>query len=200
VETIKEVIVEKPVEIEVIKEVIIEKPVEVINEVVIEKPIEVEVIKEVVIEKPVEIEVIKEIEKIVEVAAECPITSNNSLSCPENTNLPENSATFMIKSWAKDWSNQNVDAYIDHYVKNYSHKDDKSHDDWVELRKVRLKKPTFINIELKDIQVDNVDNNLAIVMLTQHYRSNTINDEIKKLLVLVNEGGKWKIQRERALL
>ncbi|MDW8347622.1 MAG: hypothetical protein RML94_11750 [Bacteroidia bacterium] len=68
---IKEVIIERIVEIEkpveVVVERIVEKPIEIIKEVVVEKP--VEIVKEVVVEKPVEIikEVIIEKEKPVEI-------------------------------------------------------------------------------------------------------------------------------------
>ncbi len=83
-EVIKEVIVEKPVEVikEVVKEVIVEKPVEVIKEVEVVKEVPVEVIKEIEIVKevqlpPVEVEVIKYVDRevIKEILVETPVTN-----------------------------------------------------------------------------------------------------------------------------
>lgn len=50
---VKEIIIEKPVE--VIREVIVEKPVEVIKEVYVDRPVPVEEVREIFIEKPIEV-------------------------------------------------------------------------------------------------------------------------------------------------
>ncbi len=198
VEVIREVerIVEKPVE--VIREVerVVEKPVEVIREVevIVEKPVEVIREVEVIVEKPVE--VIREVERVVEVPRQCPTAP----LCPApdtDTGYPDPAP--LVSTWAEAWSAQDLSAYTDLYTRNYSQSPDKSHADWVALRRQRLRKPRFIHITPSQLRIERLSPTSALAQFSQHYQSNTINDTVNKALLLVIEDGQWKIRREMVL-
>ncbi len=74
-----------------------------------------------------------------------------------------------------------------------------SHDEWVKQRKLRLNKPKFINVDLSNIQVNVLRPNLAEALFNQRYQSDTYSDAVKKRVMLVKTGEKWKISLERSL-
>lgn len=189
----------QPKVIEKVVERIVEKPVEVIREVEVERIVEkpVEVIREVekIVEKP--IEVIKE----VPVLQECPtpnIVTPKASKCARDTASYPSPRTAVL-NWATAWSNKDINDYIDSYTSNYSHKADKSHTDWVTLRRQRLSAPKYIKVDLSQINVQRLSNTSALVDFFQRYESNTIKDTIRKALVLVIEDGRWKIDKELIL-
>lgn len=157
---------------------------------IVEKP--VEVIKEVVKE------VVREVERIVEVPADCPIISPASnKDCDTETTYPD--PTDTVQEWAKAWSAKDIAKYISLYTRNYSHAPNKSHVDWVTLRRQRLATPKYIRVSAQNIRVNRLANEAASVDFLQNYQSDTINDSIRKILLLVIEDGQWKIQQELVL-
>lgn len=160
-----------------------------------------------VVEKPVEVikEVVREVEveRIVKVAADCPIaetTAEATKACSEPVDTQYPNPVDTVLGWAKAWSNKDVVNYINSYTRDYSHRKDKSHVDWVTLRRQRLSAPKFIRVNLKQLYAKRLSNKSASVQFLQHYQSDTINDSINKVLILVIEEGQWKIQQELSLL
>ena len=150
-----------------------------------------------VVEKPVE--VIKEVvrERIVEVPADCPISTEKNCVVEPETNYPD--PTNTVRNWAKAWSDKDAVNYVNHYTRDYSHAPGKSHVDWVTLRRQRLAKPKFIRVNVQQLRTQRLSNTTASVQFLQKYQSDTINDSIQKMLILVIEDGEWKIQQELVL-
>ena len=160
-----------------------------------------------VVEKPVEVirEVVREVEveRIVKVPADCPVVEAAvaaTQACTEPADTQYSNPVDTVRNWAKAWSNKDIVAYINSYTRNYSHGKDKSHVDWVTLRRQRLGAPKFIRVNLKQLQTKRLSNKVVSVQFLQHYQSDTINDSISKVLILVIEEGQWKIQQELSLL
>lgn len=158
----------------------------------------VERVVERVVEKPVE--VIREVERIVEVPQACPESQpppviDTRTAEPQSYPLPKN----FVTRWAQAWSAQNVRAYIDFYTQNFSHGPNKTHTDWVNLRRQRLSAPSFIRVKAEQVTLKRLGPQSAIAQFIQDYRSNTINDSINKALVLVVENQQWKIAEELSL-
>ncbi len=102
--------------------------------------------------------------------------------------------TQIVEKWAAAWSKQDVDAYLAFYVGDYA-PPGANHADWVELRKSRLTKPSFIRVSVSDFDIKMV-NKKAVVTFQQRYESNTLKQMTSKTLVLQQIGGVWKIVEE----
>jgi len=97
----------------------------------------------------------------------------------------------IVKSWAADWSAQNVSGYVSHYTENYTPpRGSLTHEQWLEQRQIRLTNKTFINVEVSDFKSQNRGDKF-VVTFSQHYRSNTVDDRIVKRLVLAKDGNDW---------
>jgi len=99
-------------------------------------------------------------------------------------------AINLVKSWANQWAAQNVPAYINHYVENFTPSSGLSHSQWREQRRVRLTNKSFIEVDVSNFSVQDQDDKFAVTFM-QHYRSNNVDDRIQKRLVFVKQGGDW---------
>lgn len=104
-----------------------------------------------------------------------------------------------LESWAQAWRSKDHANYIASYTDQYRPNAKLSHDEWVKQRKLRLNKPKFINVDLSNIQVNVLRPNLAEALFNQRYQSDTYSDAVKKRVMLVKTGEKWKISLERSL-
>jgi len=119
---------------------------------------------------------------------------------PEDTSQPQK-AIELVKRWARAWSAQDVDAYVDHYASNYSSSSSLSRAQWLEQRQIRLTNKEFINVRLKDFIVKDLGQQFSVTF-SQHYQSNTVDDTVTKRLVFHKRGDDWssaKIVNERLI-
>ena len=108
-------------------------------------------------------------------------------------------AIDLVKSWARVWSAQNVAAYVDHYAADYSPASSISRSEWLEQRRIRLTNKQFIEVDVSQFSVKDLGDEFSVTF-TQHYRSNTVDDIIRKRLVFGKQGQDWgaaKIVSER---
>ncbi len=108
-------------------------------------------------------------------------------------------AIARVKSWARAWAAQDVAAYVDHYTGDYTPGSTISREQWLEQRRVRLTNKTFIEVDVREFSVKNLGEQFSVTF-TQHYRSNTVDDTIRKRLVFDKRGDDWssaKIVSER---
>lgn len=105
----------------------------------------------------------------------------------------------ILQAWAKAWADQNVQAYLGFYSDSFVPGGGQAHDAWREQRKIRVSAPPFINIVLSDVAVEKTEQDAVQVRFSQHYRSNVINDQVRKELLFHKENGQWRIVRERLL-
>ena len=69
---------------------------------------------------------------------------------------------------------------------------------WEALRRTRLTKPHYINLNIDYADFELVDTNIVDVLFRQAYRSNTYSDLTDKVLRMRKEGTDWKILLERS--
>ena len=98
--------------------------------------------------------------------------------------------------WARAWSEQRVDDYLAFYASGFDPGDGVDRAEWVEQRRRRLTAPSFIEVELTDLEARAESPSRAAVTFVQSYRSNSYRDRVRKTLILVPEDGDWKIERE----
>jgi len=103
-----------------------------------------------------------------------------------------------VTGWANAWSNQKVDAYINSYASDFKPKQYKSRQYWEDQRRKRLARPSSINIQLSNIQVNLTEDGNATVTFVQIYKSPSFTDQVRKTLLLKQESGSWKISSETA--
>ena len=104
-----------------------------------------------------------------------------------------------VKQWAKAWSQQDLAAYFDSYLKNYLPASTQSHDDWKKIRKTRLTRPKFIKVQVSNIRADITDGIVAKITFVQHYHSNTMKTTVRKQLEMLKLNERWKIIDEKTM-
>jgi len=112
---------------------------------------------------------------------------------PANENT-DRKAMELVKSWARVWSRQDVAAYVDHYVAGYSSGSSISREEWLEQRRVRLTNKEFIEVDVREFVIQDMGERFAVTF-TQHYRSNTVDDTIRKRLVFSKQGDDWSLAK-----
>ncbi len=127
-------------------------------------------------------------------AATAASASNAPAKAPAAGTDANSEYTQVVEKWAAAWSKQDVDAYLAFYVDDYA-PPGSNHAEWVELRKGRITKPSFIRVSVSDFDVKMV-NKKAVVTFKQRYESSTLKQMTSKTLVLQQIGGAWKIVEE----
>jgi len=111
-------------------------------------------------------------------------------------------ATNLVRNWATAWSNQSVADYIAYYADDYRpRKGNLNHKQWLEQRRIRLTNKKFIQVAVRDFSIEEATDKF-VVTFSQHYRSNTLDDTIRKQLVFAKAGEDWsdsKIVDERVV-
>ncbi len=103
-----------------------------------------------------------------------------------------------VESWRLAWQEQRVDDYLAAYSKDFRPANGMSRQRWAEERGPRISGPEFIRVTLAYLDEPQVSGNKASIRFLQSYESNTFQDRVSKLLVLVWEDDGWKILEERA--
>lgn len=116
-----------------------------------------------------------------------------------NKNVDE-AAIELVTAWASAWSAQDVNGYVSFYQNNYTSSPSLTRQQWLDQREVRLTNKSFIQVKVSNFSVKQEATGFSVTF-TQHYRSNTLDDTIRKtLLFAVPSSGNWadaKIVGER---
>ena len=115
---------------------------------------------------------------------------------PTDREAPLRLARGAIRGWATAWANQDVEAYLGSYSRDFQPTGGLSREAWEAKRRERLTAPTSIEVELSEIDVRIGENDHVTATFVQQYRSDRYRDAVKKNLELVREQGQWKILKE----
>jgi len=107
-----------------------------------------------------------------------------------------NILTESIRNWAEAWSNQDVSGYLSFYGSEFVPPKGMTRPAWEQNRHERLGAPSFINVGLSNLEIENTGPESAQAKFTQTYRSSTFSDVVEKTLSLRWEDGGWKITSE----
>lgn len=105
-----------------------------------------------------------------------------------------------VRGWAKAWTERDAERYLAYYSEAFVPPRGMSREQWSSWRRERLAAPRFIRVALSGFEVESLEENTATVSFFQSYRSDLMNDTIRKQLRLVREDGVWKILREELML
>ncbi|MBI1990589.1 MAG: tetratricopeptide repeat protein [Betaproteobacteria bacterium] len=104
----------------------------------------------------------------------------------------------VVSSWAKAWSNNDVNGYLGFYAPDFQTPDGEPRSKWEALRTQRIAKPKKIEVRISSPKVKFIDNNRATVTFRQDYRSPALKVTSTKTLTMVRGGDRWLIQQERS--
>lgn len=102
-----------------------------------------------------------------------------------------------IKGWAKAWSRQDVDKYLDYYAGSFKTPKGESRRTWEQTRRSRINSPKSITVDISNLRIEN-DGNRAKVRFKQNYRADRISKRTDKTLILNKNGNRWLIVEELA--
>lgn len=115
---------------------------------------------------------------------------------PQESNIQQQMKSVTEK-WAKAWAKQDVRAYLSFYSSSFVPEGGANFEQWKEQRKVKVAAPSFIRIVLSGITVTELEQGVTQVHFSQRYRSNIVNDQVRKELLFKKDNGQWRIIRER---
>jgi len=150
------------------------------------------------------IETTAEIEDSTEEIAEA-IAAEETLEAPYSTDVTEIAEAVKdelietVDLWAAAWSDQNVPQYLANYSDDFAVPGRQSRRTWEALRRTRLTRPRYINLDVEYQRFELVEANVVDVFFRQTYSSNTYSDLTDKVLRLRKEDDtNWKILVERS--
>lgn len=103
-----------------------------------------------------------------------------------------------VLAWAGAWSKQNVEAYLAFYAPDFKPPKGSGRSEWEAARRQRIKSPKKIEVAVESPKVTLRGENSATVTFRQVYRSDSLNVNSAKTLVMIRSDGRWLIQQERA--
>jgi tetratricopeptide (TPR) repeat protein len=118
---------------------------------------------------------------------------------PAATAAPGSSQEIMstVQGWAKAWSNQDADAYLSYYSREFATPGGESWDAWAATRRDRLTKPNSIDVSVESPKVSFDGDRRVVVTFRQNYRSDTLRSTGEKKLTLVKGTDRWLIVQEQ---
>ena len=102
-----------------------------------------------------------------------------------------------VQGWSHAWSAKNVNGYLAYYASNFKLPGGGSRDAWAEQRRMRISRPKSIQVGVESPQVAQSDSTHARVSFRQTYRSDSLQTNGHKTLVMIKVKQKWLIQEEQ---
>lgn len=101
-----------------------------------------------------------------------------------------------VRRWAKAWSGQEVQTYLDSYADNFNPGKGQTLEQWRSERRERVSSPAHISVELINPSVRIGEDGRARVTFQQNYAADSYSDKVLKTLILGQTGNRWLIERE----
>jgi murein L,D-transpeptidase YafK len=123
------------------------------------------------------------------------VAKNAEWSKQDTASKEKESLIVNIEQWRSDWEAQSTDQYLSHYADAFfSH--DMNLKQWADYkRKIQSSKPN-VEIKLSNLSVFKYPNSpqkMAVVTFDQSFRSNSLNNKMRKRQYWVLENQRWKI-------
>lgn len=112
---------------------------------------------------------------------------------------PDSAILTLLAEWSGAWSAQDVTAYLGFYADDFHPPGGLDRAAWEALRRKRLHRPRWIQVQIKNVQVVDSHGDRVRVRFDQEYRSDRYRDHTRKELTLVHTPKGWRIQAERSL-
>lgn len=102
----------------------------------------------------------------------------------------------LVLAWAGSWASGNFEQYLRYYAQDFDPPGDLSVDEWRAARQGLIEKHPTLSIEPDTLTVRQAASDGATVEFVQHSLVDGVASTLRKGLVLVREGGDWRIQKE----
>ena len=102
----------------------------------------------------------------------------------------------LVNAWARAWSEQRVDDYLDAYSLRFSPPAGLDWAVWESQRRARILAPARIEVSLALVELEETDAARSQVRFVQVYESESYRDVVRKVLDLERDESGWKIVRE----
>ena len=122
-----------------------------------------------------------------------PALADSTASTKQNN---ANDVIEAIKNWAGKWSAKDVEGYLASYTNDFKPDDGLSRSKWASQRRIRLRKPRYIQVGVDNFQVNFIGDAHARVTFEQDYKSDTYSDKVTKTLLMAYRNGRWLIAEE----
>jgi len=103
-----------------------------------------------------------------------------------------------VNGWAEAWSKKDVDGYLSYYAKDFKTPGGEAREAWEKTRRERIAAPKSISVSLASPKVTMGGAERATVTFRQTYKSDRLNSNSTKTLVMVKSDGGWKILEEKS--
>ena len=110
----------------------------------------------------------------------------------------EQNISGAVNSWAKAWSDKNLDSYFASYADSFKPAKGENRKSWEQTRRDRISKPTNINVEITNPKVVLEGADSAKMSFKQIYTANGKPIRTNKTLLLKKVNGAWLIDQEIA--
>lgn len=107
--------------------------------------------------------------------------------------------TQQVNAWAAAWARKDYAAYAAFYAPTFMPEGGMNREDWAQLRRGRLSKPSSITVSVEELNVRVDGPTSARAEFRQTYSSDIYRDVTSKVLEFIKSGDKWLIQRESAM-
>lgn len=112
-------------------------------------------------------------------------------------NRDEDQARELLEAWRQAWSSRDSDAYLSFYSPNFTPADGQKRAEWAAARRKNLDSRPLIKVEIRDINVERVDDQQLKLAFLQDYAAGSYRETAQpKILQLVRQEGKWLIAGE----
>ena len=104
-----------------------------------------------------------------------------------------------IERWRKDWESRDVERYLAHYSRSFR-SDQQDYSAWAAHKRRVAANREWIKVELNAMSMFRAPgkDEMVVVTFEQNYRSDGLNDRMRKRQYWIKEGGAWKIAYEGA--
>ena len=103
-----------------------------------------------------------------------------------------------VNGWAAAWSQKDADGYLSYYAKDFKTPGGEPREAWEKARRDRISAPKSISVSLASPKVTMNGSDRATVTFRQTYKSDRLNSNSNKTLVMVKSDGGWKIVEEKS--
>ena len=103
-----------------------------------------------------------------------------------------------LSAWAEAWSKKDVDGYLSHYARDFKTPGNEARASWEKARRARITAPKSIEVAIASPRVTAQGAEQATVRFRQSYRSDVLQTNSAKTLVLVKADGRWLIREEKS--
>lgn len=139
----------------------------------------------------------KSANKSAEKPAEKPVDKPTEKPASTANDKAERDIQNTVQAWASAWSKQDIKAYLNFYASNFD-PGGQSRSAWEADRRARIGGKARISVSVSNLAVSFKSPTSASVKFRQSYKSDRLNSQTSKTLVLERKGDAWRIVAEKA--